>query len=154
MLEVKKRVASAQGQPEDSVATMVLVHKGKVLADDATLDAAGVTEASFVVVMNQKAKAPPKPAPAPTPAPAPAPAPAAAPAAAPAPAAAAATPAASTPSAAAAATAGDGLVTGAALEETLTNMMSMGFEREQCVKARSISHWSPYDPNGVVNADP
>ena len=55
---MKKRVASAQGQPEDSVATMVLVHKGKVLADDATLDAAGVTEASFVVVMNQKAKAP------------------------------------------------------------------------------------------------
>ena len=22
------------------------------------------------------------------------------------------------------------------------------------VKARSISHWSPYDPVGVVNADP
>ncbi len=21
-------------------------------------------------------------------------------------------------------------------------------------EARSISHWSPYDPNGVVNADP
>jgi UV excision repair protein RAD23 len=60
-------VAETQGQTAE---TMVLVHKGKVLADDATLDAAGVTEASFIVVMQQKAKPAPKPAPASAPAPA------------------------------------------------------------------------------------
>ena len=49
---------------------MVLIHKGKVLTDDATLAAAGVTEASFIVMMHQKPKAP-KPAP-PPPAPKPA----------------------------------------------------------------------------------
>ena len=67
---VKAKVAEAQSQP---VETMVLVHKGKVLTDDVTLAAAGVTEASFIVVMQQKPKAP-KPPPAPAPAPAAAPA--------------------------------------------------------------------------------
>ena len=56
---------------------MVLIHKGKVLTDDVTLTGAGVTEASFIVMMHQKPKAPkpappppaPKPAPPPTPVP-------------------------------------------------------------------------------------
>ena len=51
---VKAALSTSQGTPID---TMVLVHKGKVLADDTTLTIAGVTEASFVVVMQQKAKA-------------------------------------------------------------------------------------------------
>ena len=54
--EVKAKVAETQSQ---AVETMVLVHKGKVLTDDATLADAGVTEASFIVVMQQKPKAAP-----------------------------------------------------------------------------------------------
>ena len=143
-------MAETQGQTAE---TMVLVHKGKVLADDATLDAAGVTEASFIVVMQQKAKPAPKPAPASAPAPAEtpaAPAPAAAaeattpaetatpPPAASAPAAAAAAAAAPTPESAAST-----LVAGPALEETITNMMAMGFEREQCVMALRAAFNNP-----------
>ena len=62
--DVKAKVAETQSQ---AVETMVLVHKGKVLTDDATLADAGVTEASFIVVMQQKPKAAPKPPPAPAP---------------------------------------------------------------------------------------
>ena len=128
---------------------MVLIHKGKVLADDATLAAAGVTEASFIVMMHQKPKAP-KPAPPP-----PAPKPAAA-APAPAPPAPGATPDATPPEAtpattpstdaSAPATAGNpdsSLVTGAALQETINNMMSMGFERDACVKALRAAFNNP-----------
>ena len=64
--EVKGLVVASQTQ--FAVDTMVLVHKGKVLVDTTTLAEAGVTEASFVVVMQQKAKAvvkPPVPVPAP-----------------------------------------------------------------------------------------
>ena len=128
---------------------MVLIHKGKVLTDDATLAAAGVTEASFIVMMHQKPKAP-KPAP-PPPAPKPAaaaPAPASPEApeapAAPAPEATPETPAA-TPSAAAApaGTPDSSLVTGAALQETINNMMSMGFERDACVRALRAAFNNP-----------
>ena len=126
---------------------MVLVHKGKVLTDDVTLAAAGVTEASFIVVMQQKPKAPkPPPAPAPAPAAAPAttpqtpaappattPEPPAAPAPAPAPEGGAPTPEA----------AASTLVAGAQLEETITNMMAMGFEREMCVKALRAAFNNP-----------
>ena len=126
---------------------MVLIHKGKVLTDDATLAAAGVTEASFIVMMHQKPKAP-KPAPPP-----PAPKPAAA-APAPAPAAPATeAPAAATPETPAAtpstepAPAGtptdSSLVTGAALQETINNMMSMGFERDACVRALRAAFNNP-----------
>ena len=142
-------MAETQGQTAE---TMVLVHKGKVLADDAALAAAGVTEASFIVVMQQKAKPAPKPAPASAPAPAEtpaAPAPAAA-AEATTPAEATPPPAASAPAAAAAAaaaptpeSAASTLVAGPALEETITNMMAMGFEREQCVMALRAAFNNP-----------
>ena len=125
---------------------MVLIHKGKVLTDDATLAAAGVTEASFIVMMHQKPKAP-KPAPPP-----PAPKPAAA-VPAPAPATTPEAPAAATPETPAAtpstepAPAGtptdSSLVTGAALQETINNMMSMGFERDACVKALRAAFNNP-----------
>ena len=132
--EVKKTVAEKQGQ---AVETMVLVHKGKVLTDDTTLADAGVTEASFVVVMQQKAKAAPAPAPAATTTPAPAPAttpvPPAAPVAAPAPEGGAPTPEA----------AASTLVAGSALEETIANMMAMGFERDMCVKALRAAFNNP-----------
>ena len=127
---------------------MVLIHTGKVLTDDATLAAAGVTEASFIVMMHQKPKAP-KPAP-PPPAPKPA---AAAPApeapeapeapAAPAPEATPETPAATPSAAAPAGTPDSSLVTGAALQETINNMMSMGFERDACVRALRAAFNNP-----------
>jgi len=125
---------------------MVLIHKGKVLADDATLAAAGVTEASFIVMMHQKPKAPkpapPPPAPkpaaaAPAPAP-PAPAPDATPEATP-----ATTPSTDASAPATAGTPDSSLVTGAALQETINNMMSMGFERDACVKALRAAFNNP-----------
>ena len=138
--DVKAKVAETQSQ---AVETMVLVHKGKVLTDDATLADAGVTEASFIVVMQQKPKAAPKPPPAPAPAATPAapappaatPTPPDAPAPAPAPAPAGGAPA---PEAAAST-----LVAGAALEETIANMMAMGFERDMCVKALRAAFNNP-----------
>ena len=125
---------------------MVLIHKGKVLADDARLAAAGVTEASFIVMMHQKPKAP-KPAP-PPPAPKPA---AAAPAPAPPARAPDATPGGNTrhdaldrhARARTAGTPDSSLVTGAALQETINNMMSMGFERDACVKALRAAFNNP-----------
>ena len=133
--EVKAKVAETQSQ---AVETMVLVHKGKVLTDDATLADAGVTEASFIVVMQQKPKAAPKPPPAPAPAPAPAATPATPappPAATPTPPSAGGAP---TPESAAST-----LVAGSALEETIANMMAMGFERDMCVKALRAAFNNP-----------
>lgn len=137
--EVKGLVVASQTQ--FAVDTMVLVHKGKVLVDTTTLAEAGVTEASFVVVMQQKAKAvvkPPVPVPAPAaPPPTPTPAPETTPvppAAAPAPEAGAPTPTASGASS---------LVSGSALEETIGNMMAMGFERDMCVAALRAAFNNP-----------
>ena len=135
----KAKVAETQGQP---VETMVLVHKGKVLTDDVTLAGAGVTEASFIVVMQQKAKAAPKPA-APPPAATPPAVPAATPPTPAAPAPAAAPPAEAAAAAPSPQAAASDLVTGSALEETITNMMAMGFEREMCVKALRAAFNNP-----------
>jgi hypothetical protein len=72
--DLKARVAQVRSL---QASTLKLVSKGKVLADDAaTVEAAGITEAGFVVLFVQPAKAavatPPKPeavaAPLPTPA--------------------------------------------------------------------------------------
>ena len=141
--DVRAKLSETQKIPAPE---MVLIHKGKVLADDATLAAAGVTEASFIVMMHQKPKAPkpapPPPAPkpaaaAPAPAP-PAPAPDATPEATP-----ATTPSTDAPAAATAGTPDSSLVTGAALQETINNMMSMGFERDACVKALRAAFNNP-----------
>ena len=48
---VKAKVRDSQGYGGEE--NVVLVHKGKVLTDDATLESVGVTEESFVVVMVQ-----------------------------------------------------------------------------------------------------
>ena len=141
--DVRAKLSETQKIPAPE---MVLIHKGKVLADDATLAAAGVTEASFIVMMHQKPKAP-KPAP-PPPAPKPA---AAAPAPAPPAPAPDATPPEATPATtpstdaprATAGTPDSSLVTGAALQETINNMMSMGFERDACVKALRAAFNNP-----------
>ena len=157
---VKAKVRESQGYGGEE--NVVLVHKGKVLTDDATLESVGVTEESFVVVMVQKPKAAPKPKPAPaatTPTPTPttatAPTPATAtatarPAAAvetataPAPAAPAAeTASANATEASAPAASGPGLVSGAELEAVVTQIMTMGFERDQVLKALRAAFNNP-----------
>ena len=154
---VKAKVRESQGYGGEE--NVVLVHKGKVLTDDATLESVGVTEESFVVVMVQKPKAAPKPKPAPAaataPTPTPAPAPATAPATAtpaaeeetataPAPAAPAAeTASANVTEASAPAASGPGLVSGAELEAAVTQIMTMGFERDQVLKALRAAFNNP-----------
>ncbi|OUS43315.1 XPC-binding domain-domain-containing protein [Ostreococcus tauri] len=134
--EAKARVRENQGYGDESV---VLVHKGKE---------------SFVVVMVQKAKAAPKPKPAPaaaqataqaaaqaaapaatpTPTPTPTPAPAVS---APAMATEAPTTTAEAPAS------GAGMVMGPELEATVANIMTMGFEREQVLKALRAAFNNP-----------
>ena len=153
---VKAKVRESQGYGGEE--NVVLVHKGKVLTDDATLESVGVTEESFVVVMVQKPKAAPKPKPAPaaaapTPATATATATTAAAAAAetavetataPAPAAPAAeTASANATEASAPAASGPGLVSGAELEAVVTQIMTMGFERDQVLKALRAAFNNP-----------
>ena len=157
---VKAKVRESQGYGGEE--NVVLVHKGKVLTDDATLESVGVTEESFVVVMVQKPKAAPKPKPAPA-ATTPTPTPTTATAPTPATATATATPAAAVetatapaPAAPAAETAsanategsapaasGPGLVSGAELEAVVTQIMTMGFERDQVLKALRAAFNNP-----------
>ena len=129
---VKAKVRESQGYGGEE--NVVLVHKGKVLTDDATLESAGVTEESFVVVMVQKPKAAPKPKPTPAVEQQ-----------------AAATPvapvtetaSAQAPEASASAAGGPGLVSGAELEAAVTQIMSMGFERDQVMKALRAAFNNP-----------
>ncbi|KAG6868103.1 hypothetical protein C0993_007513 [Termitomyces sp. T159_Od127] len=146
------------------IANRVLDHteppSGKVLADDKTIGSCGFKEKDFLVLMVSKPK-PSAAAPAPsaspstpaTPAPAAAPAPdvpAAAPAVAPQSTEAAATPPAPAPSAPSATPAstpafGDSgsFLTGEALQATISNMMEMGFERDQVMRALRASFNNP-----------
>ena len=157
---VKAKVRESQGYGGEE--NVVLVHKGKVLTDDATLESVGVTEESFVVVMVQKPKAAPKPKPAPA-ATTPTPTPTTATAPTPATATATATPAAAVETATAPAPAapapetasanateasapaasGPGLVSGAELEAVVTQIMTMGFERDQVLKALRAAFNNP-----------
>lgn len=99
-----------------------LVHAGKILSDDQTLEAAGVKETDdFLVLMVSKPKAtaapvsqPPAPVHVPSPAPAPAVVPTPAPAPAPQPTTPAALPGVATPS-----------------DETVQSVIDMGFSREE-----------------------
>ncbi|XP_039042300.1 ubiquitin receptor RAD23c-like isoform X2 [Hibiscus syriacus] len=80
--DVKKNIETVQGADIYPASQQMLIHKGKVLKDDTTLDENSVAENSFIVIMLTKAPqasaAAPAAAPAPAPvlAPAPAPAPA------------------------------------------------------------------------------
>ncbi|CAE6495872.1 unnamed protein product [Rhizoctonia solani] len=159
ILQLKQKVHESQGHP---VEQQKLIYSGKILSDDKTVESLGFKEKDFLVVMVSKPKATPAastsaaPAAAPVPsAPAastPAPAPAA-----PAPAAPAedvtmasatetSAPAASTPAPAAQPAAfGDtsSFVAGGALQSAIENMMSMGFEREQIMRALKASFNNP-----------
>jgi len=156
-----------------------LIHAGKILKDDQTLQTAGIKENGFLVCMISKAKKPaaaaPAPAPAapaavavPAPAPAPAPAaapvtpgapaatpapvPASAPAPAPAPAAPAVVPAAPEPAAAAAEP---------AVSPQVQSLVDMGFPQDQCVAALRAAFGDPsraveylMDPSAMPAPEP
>ena len=121
------------GEPE----TQKLIHHGKILKDDQTAESAGFKEKDFLVVMVRKIKkrAKPKPSAAPTTA------------------ATTATDATSTSTTTDASGSGaasgsnadsaSALVTGSQLDETIANLMGMGFPKEQCVAALRAAFNNP-----------
>ncbi|KAH7339476.1 hypothetical protein B0J17DRAFT_751980 [Rhizoctonia solani] len=158
VLQLKQKVKDAQGH---LVEQQKLIYSGKILGDDKTVESLGIKEKDFLVVMVSKPKAAPAASTSATPAPAAAPVPSApadsTPAPAPAPAAPAedvtmasatetSAPAASTPAPVAQPAAfGDtsSFVAGGALQSAIENMMSMGFERDQIMRALKASFNNP-----------
>jgi len=125
-VETLKKII-AEAKPDFPADLQKLIYSGRILKDEDVVGQIGVKAGEFIVVMAAKAKAPAAPAaPAATPSPA-AETPSAPPAAAEA---GGATPAGGDATAAAAAN----LVTGAGMESTITQLMEMGFEREQVEK--------------------
>ncbi|KAG1775419.1 hypothetical protein EV702DRAFT_1118674 [Suillus placidus] len=150
--DLKQKISNTQGH---SVESQKLIFSGKILTDDKTVASCEIKEKDFLVLMVSKSKpTPAQPPPViaststPQPeaaAPAPAPAPAVPQVLAPAPAAPAPV-ASSAPSAAPAAapvTADGSFLTGEALQSTISNMVEMGFEREQVVRALRASFNNP-----------
>ncbi|KAF7980795.1 hypothetical protein HWV62_36871 [Athelia sp. TMB] len=149
--DLKAKIQAEQGH---DVAAQKLIYAGKVLPDSKTVESCAIKEKDFLVLMVSKPKAPaassssaaastpaaepaaPAPAPAPAPAAAPAPAPVAP---APIPEAAPAAPEAPAPAF------GDmsSFVSGAQLQTTINNMLEMGFEREQVMRALRASYNNP-----------
>ncbi|GAA5852929.1 hypothetical protein JCM8547_004738 [Rhodosporidiobolus lusitaniae] len=160
--DLKKKIEAAQGFAVDS---QKIIFSGKILADDKTVGDANFKEKDFCVVMVTKPKAVPAPAApaastsAPTPAPAAVPQTPAQPSStpvapnAPAPAPAAAAPSSTepeTPAPAAAATSeqpsdhSTSFLAGSALETSINEMVSMGFPREQVMRALRASFNNPH----------
>ncbi|KZT66392.1 UV excision repair protein Rad23 [Daedalea quercina L-15889] len=159
--ELKKKIEQSQGHAVD---TQKLIYSGKILPDSKTVEACEIKEKDFLVLMVSKPKVAPAPAASTSSAATSSPAPASIPAAAPpAPSPAPAQPASATapqppnapllspaqPAPAAAPTAerafGDSnsFLTGEALQSTINNMMEMGFEREQVMRALRASFNNP-----------
>ncbi|KLO12268.1 UV excision repair protein Rad23 [Schizopora paradoxa] len=148
--DLKSKIASNQGHAVD---TQKLIYSGKVLSDDTTVEKLNLEDKKFIVLMTSKPKATPAAsssstsaakAPEPTPAAAPAPVPAAEPT--PAPAAPAATPAAqaaATPAADRPFGSTSSFLQGPELQQTIQNMVEMGFERAQVMRALRASFNNP-----------
>ncbi|KAG5716756.1 hypothetical protein E4T56_gene16209 [Termitomyces sp. T112] len=147
---LKQKIQETQ---KHDVAAQKIIYSGKVLADDKTIESCGIKEKDFLVLMVSK----PKPTPAapaastssttpvaPAPAAAPAPDTPAVAAVAPQSTEAAAASAASVPPASTPAF-GDSssFLTGEALQATINNMMEMGFERDQVMRALRASFNNP-----------
>ncbi|GAA5812351.1 hypothetical protein MFLAVUS_005802 [Mucor flavus] len=159
ILSVKEKIENTQGHPIAqqklifSGITYLCVNTGKILADEKSIEEYKISEKDFLVVMVSKPKAVPTPKPA---EPVAEPVAVAAPVtAAPAPVAAAPAPAEPAVAAVAAAapeatstttenaSSDSQLVTGTQLDGVLQNMMEMGFERDQCVRALRASFNNP-----------
>ncbi|GAA6034530.1 hypothetical protein JCM8097_005378 [Rhodosporidiobolus ruineniae] len=160
--DLKRKIEADQGFAVD---TQKIIFSGKILPDDKSVADANFKEKDFCVVMVTKPKAAPAPA-ASTSAPAPAAAPAAVPQTpaqpsstpvapnAPAPAPAASAPSSTepeTPSAPAAAASSEqsgdhstSFIQGSALETSINEMVSMGFPRDQVMRALRASFNNPH----------
>lgn len=150
--DLKQKISNTQGH---SVESQKLIFSGKILTDDKTVASCEIKEKDFLVLMVSKSKPTPAQPPAviastSTPQPeAAAPTSVSAPAApqvlspvpaAPTPVAPSAPPAAPT---AAPVTADGSFLTGEALQSTISNMVEMGFEREQVIRALRASFNNP-----------
>lgn len=111
-------------------ARQMLIYQGKVLSDDSTLKSQNIKETDFLVMMATRTPAA-KPSSPSAPAAAPAPAQVAAPTP--------SVPSASQPAASATST----LVTGTEYESAVNNLMEMGFEHSQVVRALKASFNNP-----------
>ncbi|KAK1878102.1 UV excision repair protein RAD23 like A [Dissostichus eleginoides] len=160
---LKEKIEAERGKDNFPVSGQKLIYAGKILQDDTPIQDYNIDEKNFVVVMVSKAKpaaaASPPSSEAPKPpaqdsgsssAAAPAPTPAPTPAAAPIPPDQEAKGEPKPPQPASSSTAGQGLdgssalVTGAEYEAMLTEIMSMGYDRERVVAALRASFNNPH----------
>ncbi|KAH8119294.1 UV excision repair protein Rad23 [Phellopilus nigrolimitatus] len=160
--DLKSKISSEHSHP---VEQQKLIYSGKILSDTNQLKTYNIKDSDFIVLMVSKPKAAPSAATSSTAAakaPEPTPAPAAAAPAVPAPIteASAPIPSTHTPAPAAASTQERGFgdlgsfLTGDALQSTIQNMVEMGFERAQVVRALKASYNNPdraveYLMNGI-----
>ncbi|EGO00069.1 hypothetical protein SERLA73DRAFT_167911 [Serpula lacrymans var. lacrymans S7.3] len=147
--DLKKKISESQGH---SIESQKIIYSGKVLPDNKSVESCEIKEKDFLVLMPKPTSTPAassSTAAASTPAPAPAPAQSAAAPTPPAPAvpapAAPAAPATQPAAPAPQAAFGDlnSFVTGEVLNTTVRNMMEMGFEREQVMRALRASYNNP-----------
>ncbi|KAG1719303.1 hypothetical protein EDB19DRAFT_1785962 [Suillus lakei] len=142
--DLKQKISNTQGH---TVESQKLIFSGKILTDDKTVASCEIKEKDFLVLMVSKSKptpAQPPPVIASTSTPQPE---TAVPAPCPRPTPAAPAPVVSTPPSAAPAaapvTADGSFLTGEALQSTISNMVEMGFEREQVIRALRASFNNP-----------
>ncbi|KAG2202386.1 hypothetical protein INT47_008857 [Mucor saturninus] len=158
ILSIKEKIQETQGHP---VAQQKIIFAGKILVDEKLVQDYKISEKEFLVLMVSKPKAAAKsvvepvkeapvtttpaavPASVPEPAAAPSPAAASSPAVAAAAPVAPATPAATNTNTTPTTETDSQLVTGTQLDGVIQNMMEMGFEREQCVRALRASFNNP-----------
>ncbi|KAK7035303.1 UV excision repair protein rad23 [Paramarasmius palmivorus] len=147
---IKSKIEAAHGHP---VASQKIIYSGKILADDKSIESCGIKEKDFLVLMVSKPKPTPAATTSATPAPAPptsvpsvpeAPSTSAAPASAPS--ATVTTPAippAAEPVQQRAFGDTSSFLSGAALQETINNMVEMGFPKDQVLRALRASFNNP-----------
>jgi len=158
VVDLKKKIEQSQGH---GVETQKLIYSGKILPDSKTVEACEIKEKDFLVLMVSKPKAAPTaPAASTSSAATSSPVPAAAAPAAPSPAPASSTPTApqppnapllspaqpapaATPATERAFSDSNSFLTGEVLQSTINNMMEMGFEREQVMRALRASFNNP-----------
>lgn len=157
--DLKKKIQESQGHPAEN---QKIIFAGKILPDEKTVESCDIKEKDFLVLTVSKPKPPPKTTTTPVPAPststpaapaapvtpaAPSPAPVEPTPAAPqppnAPVLTPAQPAAVAPTEQPAAQDGNAFVTGNALQTSIQNMIEMGFEREQVMRALRASFNNP-----------